>query len=517
MKKTLFLLQGFMLLALSLHAQVVITGVMADPRWHDARGDNLVSQSVTHLGGFEYIQLKATENIDFSITPFALIVARNDVANPVTANGWVEGNNTTFKFNLNSGTVNKGEFFYVGGLEKRIAGYKNGKKSSDISGTATIVANRAKWINSKNVSLGGDDGIGLAPPTETGLMNTINPYAVAVFNTKDVLNTTKPIDAVFFSPSLAAIDYIKYSSEGNKGYLVPDNDLYNSSESAYFGQNDKNTKYFETEQVAAPKNAASKAQLNNGSTWDSANTGTLTNNDEGYGWFCKLGGVYDLVSKTWVTFRAPIYDRLMLVGGNPENSHETVPLSRIETGSNITTLPVKLTSFTAQAGNYGVLLKWTTQTETENSHFDILRTTDKDKDFETIASVKGKGTIATSSNYSFRDQAPLPGINYYKLRQVDYNGATVYSDVVFANAAIDKSKISIATNKEALEFSIYSLSRGKSEISLININGSTIKQEKIHLEKGFNRFQCYNNLPSGVYIVKVISSGELINEKFVIK
>jgi len=514
MKKTLLLLSS-MLLIFSLHAQVVITGVMADPRWYDARGDGATSQSVPHIGGFEYIQLRATEDIDFSATPFALIVARNDAANPVTANGWAEGGDITFKFSLTSGTVSKGNFFYVGGLEKRIAGYKNGRKSTDISETAPIEANRANWIRSINVSLGGDDGVGSAPPMATGLMYTINPYAIAVFDTNTVLSTTKPIDAVFFSPSLAAIDYIKYDSDGNKGYLVPDNDLYNSSESAYFCQNDKNTSYFETEQVAAPKNPVSKAQLNNGETWDSANTGTLSNNDEGYGWFCKLGGVYDLGAETWVTPRSPVYDRLMLVG--TENSHQTLLLSRLETGTNITTLPVKLTSFAAQSNNYGILLKWTTLTETENSHFDVLRASDENMEFETIASVKGKGTSSIETHYNYRDQAPLNGTNYYKLRQVDNNGETAYSDVVFASTDINKPKLKVFSNKETIEFSIYSLRGGNSEIRFLNINGNTLKKENLYLNKGFNKLSWSNNFSNGVYIVKVSSSSELLKEKLIIK
>src|SRR5690606_23897681 len=120
-RKTLFILIVMFVVA-NLHAQIFVSGIMADPRFYDAKGDGGVSQSVYHYGGFEYIQLKATEDIDFSVNNYSIIIARNDASNPVTENGWAEGGSVTFKFNLTAGTVNEGDYFYVGGIEKCIAG-----------------------------------------------------------------------------------------------------------------------------------------------------------------------------------------------------------------------------------------------------------------------------------------------------------------------------------------------------------------------------------------------------------
>lgn len=493
----LFLLQGIFL-AFGARAQIVITGVMADPRFTDARDhanpapDAPANSVANHLGGFEYIQLRATVDIDFSTTPYALVIARNDAANPVTANGWAEGGNQTYKFNLTSGQVNKGDFFYVGGIEKRIAGYKNGRRSTDISETAPITANQAKWIRAKKLFEAGDDNFGNGGNQLTGLMDVAKPYAIAVFSTTTVLNTSKPIDALFFIPN-ATESWVE--SDGTKGYRVPDNDFYDSSESEYFYQNGKNINYLKPEQETVVG-------------WVTA--------DANFSWFCKLGGTYDLTTQNWVTARTATYDRLV-TSSTTVHEHETIPLSRIEAGAGITVLPVKLTSFTAQGSSNGILLKWTTQTEMENSHFDILRASDKNNEFTNIASVKGKGTTSTQSNYNFRDPVPVNGINYYKLRQIDNNGEEAYSDVVFASAAIDRAKLNVATSKEAIEFSIYSLYGGNSEIRLININGNIIKKTNLHLEKGFNSLRWANNFSTGVYVVQVSSPTEVMKEKLIVR
>src|SRR5690606_21409732 len=95
---------------------ILITGFMSDPAGPD------ISITGGYLGGFEYVQLMATEDIDFAVQPYSVVFSRNAPTSTAPADGWATGGTRTFKFNLTSGTAAKGTFFYVGGLEKRIAG-----------------------------------------------------------------------------------------------------------------------------------------------------------------------------------------------------------------------------------------------------------------------------------------------------------------------------------------------------------------------------------------------------------
>ena len=91
-------------------------------------------------------------------------------------------------------------------------------------------------------------------------------------------------------------------------------------------------------------------------------------------------------------------------------------------------LPVELTSFAAVAQAGGVALRWSTATERNNSHFDVQRGTGSGA-FETIATVAGRGNSAGPQHYSALDTKPLPGLAYYRLRQVDLDGATSFSPI----------------------------------------------------------------------------------------
>ena len=97
------------------------------------------------------------------------------------------------------------------------------------------------------------------------------------------------------------------------------------------------------------------------------------------------------------------------------------------------TIPVELTSFTAQANDGAVYLNWTTATEQNNQGFEVQRSTNNQ--FTTIGFVSGSGTTTEIHNYSFTDTDVQTGTYYYRLKQVDYNGVYDYSDVIQVEVA----------------------------------------------------------------------------------
>lgn len=92
-------------------------------------------------------------------------------------------------------------------------------------------------------------------------------------------------------------------------------------------------------------------------------------------------------------------------------------------------IPVELTSFKAITGTNSVTLEWTTATETNNQGFFVERKT-TETDYMTLGFVEGKGTTVQTQNYSYVDVGLSSGTYQYRLRQVDYDGTTSYSDVV---------------------------------------------------------------------------------------
>lgn len=101
-------------------------------------------------------------------------------------------------------------------------------------------------------------------------------------------------------------------------------------------------------------------------------------------------------------------------------------------------VPVEMTSFTASSVKNKNILLWQTATEKNNSGFEVQRSANK-VNFEKIGFVSGNGTTAEKHNYTFTDAAPLSGVNYYRLKQVDYDGTATYTDAVEAVAALPTS------------------------------------------------------------------------------
>ncbi len=94
--------------------------------------------------------------------------------------------------------------------------------------------------------------------------------------------------------------------------------------------------------------------------------------------------------------------------------------------------PVELTSFTANA-NFGVVdLQWITATETNNQGFEVQRS-NAGSDFQTIAFVEGMGTTTESQVYTYSDKSVEVGSYTYRLKQIDFDGTTVYSNEIEAD------------------------------------------------------------------------------------
>ncbi|MFK7950838.1 MAG: T9SS type A sorting domain-containing protein [Saprospiraceae bacterium] len=92
-------------------------------------------------------------------------------------------------------------------------------------------------------------------------------------------------------------------------------------------------------------------------------------------------------------------------------------------------LPVELTYFNARTSKNAVQLEWETATELNNKAFYVERSIDG-IDYTEIATIEGAGTSVEPIQYRHIDNAPMKGTSYYRLRQVDFDGAVDYSEVV---------------------------------------------------------------------------------------
>ena len=92
------------------------------------------------------------------------------------------------------------------------------------------------------------------------------------------------------------------------------------------------------------------------------------------------------------------------------------------------TIPVELTSFTASVVDQSIVLNWSTATETNNLGFEVEKKSGAE--YRTIGFVNGAGTTTQPQEYTFIDANAEVGLNFYRLKQVDFDGTYSYSDEV---------------------------------------------------------------------------------------
>jgi len=96
-------------------------------------------------------------------------------------------------------------------------------------------------------------------------------------------------------------------------------------------------------------------------------------------------------------------------------------------------IPVELSSFNASINGKAVELSWSTTTETNNSGFAVERNVSGT--WMQAAFISGNGTTTIPQRYTYTDYLGevSAGIIKYRLRQVDFNGSTEYSDIIEVN------------------------------------------------------------------------------------
>ena len=96
-----------------------------------------------------------------------------------------------------------------------------------------------------------------------------------------------------------------------------------------------------------------------------------------------------------------------------------------------TVIPVELTSFTADVIGSIVILNWQTATELNNQSFEVQRKLEN-SEWATIGFRTGQGTTTKQTNYTFQDDISEISATklYYRLKQIDFNGTSEYSDEV---------------------------------------------------------------------------------------
>ena len=186
-------------------------------------------------------------------------------------------------------------------------------------------------------------------------------------------------------------------------------------------------------------------------------------------------------------------------GGNSDgfswNFRQATPCSPIPSG-----LPIELISFRGMCNDLNVKLIWSTAVEINNDFFTLERSSDG-LNFNEIAQIDGSGTINKISNYDYIDLDPAQGLNFYRLKQTDYDGSFNYSNPI--NVKCDATVTEFFTvypnpAKSELNIEFFETNTTK-HIEIIDAQGRLVFESDIINKTKINT----DNYSLGVYLVKL--------------
>ncbi|MEL7422571.1 MAG: T9SS type A sorting domain-containing protein [Bacteroidota bacterium] len=167
-------------------------------------------------------------------------------------------------------------------------------------------------------------------------------------------------------------------------------------------------------------------------------------------------------------------------------------------------VPVELLSFTADPMDQVALLRWTSTNEENFANYELERSTNG-KDWLQLSQLEGKGEGALEQYYSYVDERPLRGTNFYRLKMNDLDGSFSYSAIRQLTFSGEQADWLVYPNPFKQEIWLQSpvLGEGPLEIKLTDVLGRTVKswsgletQQLLHLSLDAE-------LPAGSYYLQI--------------
>ncbi|MEM9525789.1 MAG: T9SS type A sorting domain-containing protein [Bacteroidota bacterium] len=178
-------------------------------------------------------------------------------------------------------------------------------------------------------------------------------------------------------------------------------------------------------------------------------------------------------------------------------------------------LPVALMDFSATLIGKEVRLNWTTVNEQNNDYFTVERSTDG-ASFSAIATVNGAGTTGQAQEYESWDDQPRGGLNYYRLKQTDFDGSFTYSEVRVVELPALGTQFSVFPNPVSKVLNVrLGASADRGAIRLLNAAGQVVGEWRITAASDQLRLPV-GHLPAGPYWLRVVASGQPYSRKVIV-
>lgn len=244
-------------------------------------------------------------------------------------------------------------------------------------------------------------------------------------------------------------------------------------------------------------------------------------NPNGFIWFKNVGA----------TYVAPQFDLPTQLSGNPgtvngTNYSEISGITSFSGGAGSVILspdqdlPVEFVSFEGWHKDNKNILQWVTESELNSASFEVERSIDG-SNFERIGTVAAAGNSNVLLTYLFEDKTPMLGVNYYRLRQVDFDGSFTYSNTIAIEVEGDLGTQVIYPNPtNGLVSYQFTTSQATTRyVQVLDILGKEVQNFSIEAQAGINTTNIdLSDYPGGTYLIMVSQGdGQVVLREKVVK
>ncbi|MET4107412.1 hypothetical protein ABIB60_002779 [Hymenobacter sp. UYP22] len=244
------------------------------------------------------------------------------------------------------------------------------------------------------------------------------------------------------------------------------------------------------------------------------------------------GGIHPATTVTaTVQLTAGLHDMLVLYGEATGSNtlrleyaspaagitQQLVPAAGLCTTTSNAPLPVTLTRFGAVSQGVGISASWETAQELNSAYF-VLERSGNGQVFEPVGKIAAAGTTQQHQRYAYLDAAPLPGINYYRLRQVDQDGTEALSAVVsvtFRGGLAARATLAPNPNQGTVIVRVELPQAAPAVLELLDVRGAVVLRRQLPAAQVQETPLDLTALPQGVYVCRITSPGSVLTHRLV--
>lgn len=202
------------------------------------------------------------------------------------------------------------------------------------------------------------------------------------------------------------------------------------------------------------------------------------------------------------------------LAGNPRVYHLAVDgiidLGAYEYQGDPIPLPVTLVNYTAKAQGNKVKLQWATTMETNSKEFIISRSLDG-KTFVETGKTAGAGNSSIQKNYTFYDNNPANGMNYYRLQQKDFDGRVTDHGIRKVEFSMAPKTVKLYPNPVRDILKIEFSAGEYQQIELTDNAGRVLQRVNLSVIENQKTIRLAN-YASGVYFVRLIGAKTIVQK-----